>query len=46
VSGRNSIPFEEWMRLDLEYIDTWSVSRDLRIILRTIPQVLFARGSS
>jgi exopolysaccharide biosynthesis polyprenyl glycosylphosphotransferase len=45
TSGRNTIAFEEWMRLDLEYIDTWSISQDLRILLRTIPQVLFARGS-
>ena len=46
VSGRNDIQFEEWMRLDLEYIDTWSMSQDLRILLRTLPQVLFARGSA
>ena len=46
VSGRNDVQFEEWMRLDLEYIDTWSMSQDLRILLRTLPQVLFARGSA
>jgi exopolysaccharide biosynthesis polyprenyl glycosylphosphotransferase len=46
VSGRNDIHFDEWMRLDLEYIDTWSMSQDLRILARTVPQVLFARGSS
>ncbi len=46
VSGRNDVQFDEWMRLDLEYIDTWSVGQDFRILLRTVPQVLFARGSS
>ncbi len=46
VSGRNDVQFDEWMRLDLEYIDTWSMSQDMRILLRTVPQVLFARGSS
>jgi lipopolysaccharide/colanic/teichoic acid biosynthesis glycosyltransferase len=46
VSGRNDVPFEEWMRLDLEYIDSWSMSLDMRILLRTVPQVLFGRGAS
>jgi lipopolysaccharide/colanic/teichoic acid biosynthesis glycosyltransferase len=46
ASGRNNVKFEEWMRLDLEYIDEWSLARDFRIILQTVPQVLFARGSS
>jgi exopolysaccharide biosynthesis polyprenyl glycosylphosphotransferase len=45
ASGRNEIDFEEWMRLDMEYIDNWSLSRDIKIILRTIPAVLFARGA-
>ncbi|MCG8456446.1 MAG: exopolysaccharide biosynthesis polyprenyl glycosylphosphotransferase [Holophagales bacterium] len=40
VKGRNSIPFEEWMRLDLEYIDNWSLWLDFKILLRTIPVVL------
>jgi len=45
ASGRNEIDFNEWMRLDMEYIDNWSLSRDIKIILRTIPAVLFARGA-
>jgi len=45
VSGRNQVDFEEWMQLDLEYIDTWSLWLDLKIILRTIPAVLFQKGS-
>jgi lipopolysaccharide/colanic/teichoic acid biosynthesis glycosyltransferase len=46
VSGRNEVSFEEWMALDLEYIDTWSLENDLRILLRTIPTVFLARGAS
>ncbi len=45
VSGRNSIPFERWMELDLQYIDRWSLKLDLRILLRTIPAVVTARGA-
>ncbi|MEM8933297.1 MAG: sugar transferase [Acidobacteriota bacterium] len=40
VSGRNSIPFERWMEMDLEYIDGWSFWLDLKILLQTIPVVL------
>lgn len=39
VSGRNNIPFEQWMKLDLQYIDTWSLSLDFMIILKTIKAV-------
>ena len=46
VSGRNQIDFEEWMRLDLRYIDSWSLWLDLKILLRTIPAVLMGRGAS
>ncbi len=45
VSGRNHIDFEQWMELDLQYIDGWSLWRDLHICLRTIPAVLTARGA-
>ena len=44
VNGRNQIPFEDWMKLDLEYIDNWSLLLDLKILLRTIPAVVLARG--
>jgi exopolysaccharide biosynthesis polyprenyl glycosylphosphotransferase len=46
VSGRNRIDFENWMKLDLKYIDNWSLWLDMWILLRTIPAVLFARGAS
>jgi exopolysaccharide biosynthesis polyprenyl glycosylphosphotransferase len=45
VEGRDLVDFERWMRLDMQYIDNWSLSLDARIILRTIPQVLSGRAS-
>lgn len=44
VNGRNSIDFEDWMRLDLQYIDTWSLALDMKILARTIPTVLKGSG--
>jgi exopolysaccharide biosynthesis polyprenyl glycosylphosphotransferase len=46
VSGRNQVDFDEWMQLDLKYIDTWSLWLDIKIILKTIPVVLFHKGAS
>jgi len=46
VSGRNSITdFDEVVRLDLQYIDTWSLATDLRLILRTLKVVFFREGA-
>jgi lipopolysaccharide/colanic/teichoic acid biosynthesis glycosyltransferase len=45
VEGRDNVDFEKWMRLDMQYIDNWSLSLDAQIILRTIPQVLSGRAS-
>jgi len=45
VSVRNGIDFEDWMKLDLAYIDTWSLRLDALILLRTVPVVLTARGA-
>jgi exopolysaccharide biosynthesis polyprenyl glycosylphosphotransferase len=44
VSGRNNIDFEDWMKLDLEYIDNWSLWLDAKIIARTAPTVLKGTG--
>jgi lipopolysaccharide/colanic/teichoic acid biosynthesis glycosyltransferase len=44
VNGRNKAAFEDWMRLDLQYIDHWSLATDLKIILKTIPAVLRGTG--
>jgi exopolysaccharide biosynthesis polyprenyl glycosylphosphotransferase len=46
VSGRNNLSFEQWMELDLEYIDRWSLGLDGLILLRTIPAILLARGAT
>jgi lipopolysaccharide/colanic/teichoic acid biosynthesis glycosyltransferase len=45
VSGRSLIDFDTWIRMDLEYIRTWSLRGDLRILLRTIPAVLSGKGA-
>ena len=45
VSGRNELTFEEWMLLDLKYVDEWSLWLDLSIVLRTIPVVISGRGA-
>lgn len=45
ANGRNNTDFEKWMRLDLEYIDNWSLGLDFKIILKTIPAVLFSIGA-
>lgn len=46
VSGRNQITFEEWMYLDMRYIDNWSLSEDIGLILKTLPIVFTGRGAS
>ena len=46
VLGRNSIPFEKWMELDLQYIDRWSLWLDFQILVKTIPAVLRGSGAS
>ena len=46
ISGRSDITdFDEWVRLDLEYIDRWSLWEDFRILFKTIPAVLFSKGA-
>jgi exopolysaccharide biosynthesis polyprenyl glycosylphosphotransferase len=46
ISGRNNLrDFREWVRLDLEYIDNWSLWLDLKILLRTVPVVVMGTGA-
>jgi exopolysaccharide biosynthesis polyprenyl glycosylphosphotransferase len=45
VSGRSELPFEDMVRLDIYYIENWSLWMDFRIVLRTIPTVLFGSGA-
>ncbi|HLY18416.1 MAG TPA: sugar transferase [Bryobacteraceae bacterium] len=46
VSGRDNVDFETWMRMDMQYIDNWSLALDWKIILRTIPRVLTGHGAN
>jgi len=46
VNGRNTLSWEERIVLDLEYLDGWALSRDLRVLLRTAGVVLSRRGVS
>jgi len=45
ISGRNNVDFDRWMILDLDYIDKWSLGLDFKILLKTIPVVLFSIGA-
>jgi len=45
VSGRSNLGFEEWMKLDLRYVDEWSLWLDVLILLKTVPAVLSKRGA-
>ncbi len=45
VSGRSNLPFEKWLELDLMYIESWSLSLDFKVLLKTIPTVLMRNGA-
>lgn len=46
IKGRNKIiDFDEWVKLDLEYVDNWSLWLDIKILIRTVPAVLFGIGA-
>lgn len=44
INGRHKVSFEEWMKLDLEYIDRWSIKLDMEILLKTLPTIIKATG--
>ncbi|HMH53791.1 MAG TPA: sugar transferase [Candidatus Acidoferrum sp.] len=46
VGGRNMVDFDEWMRMDLLYVDQWSLALDLKILARTLPVVVSGTGAS
>jgi exopolysaccharide biosynthesis polyprenyl glycosylphosphotransferase len=46
VSGRDNVDFETWMKLDMQYIDNWSLALDWKILLQTIPRVLTGHGAN
>jgi lipopolysaccharide/colanic/teichoic acid biosynthesis glycosyltransferase len=45
VRGRSHLPFDDYVRLDLYYIENWSLAFDLFILLKTVPAVLSGRGA-
>lgn len=45
ISGRNEITFEEWMKMDIEYVENWTPLFDFKILLKTIPAVIMRRGA-
>ena len=45
VEGRNDIGFARWMELDIEYVDSWSLGEDMKLLLLTIPAVFSGRGA-
>jgi lipopolysaccharide/colanic/teichoic acid biosynthesis glycosyltransferase len=45
VSGRSNLDFKRWVELDLEYIAEQSLMKDIEILLRTIPAVIFGKGA-
>jgi lipopolysaccharide/colanic/teichoic acid biosynthesis glycosyltransferase len=45
VSGRSDVDYDTWVDMDLEYISTWTLRRDLGLLIRTIPAVITARGA-
>lgn len=45
INGRSDVSFEKWMKLDLEYIDNWSLWEDAKILARTVPVVFKGTGA-
>jgi lipopolysaccharide/colanic/teichoic acid biosynthesis glycosyltransferase len=45
VSGRSDLDFETWIDLDLEYVHTWNLRQDLRLLAKTVPAVVSGRGA-
>jgi exopolysaccharide biosynthesis polyprenyl glycosylphosphotransferase len=46
LAGRDQVDFDTWMKMDMQYLDTWSLTLDWNILLRTIPRVLTGRGAN
>ncbi len=46
INGRNHTSFEHWMKLDMKYIDNWTLLGDMKILLQTIPVVINGKGAS
>ncbi len=46
ISGRNEVDFDEWMKMDVDYIENWTLTKDIQILLKTVPAVLLRKGAS
>lgn len=46
ISGRNEVDFEQWMEMDAEYVERWSLWLDMEILAKTVPVVLMRKGAS
>jgi len=46
IKGRNKTSFEDWMKLDMQYIDNWTLAGDMKILFQTIPVVINGKGAS
>lgn len=46
IKGRNEVDFDDWMKLDLHYIDNWSIKLDIIVLLNTIPVLFSRRGAA
>lgn len=45
ISGRSNLPFDKWLELDLQYIESWCLRLDFKILFKTIPALLFPKGA-
>ncbi|MBE9571478.1 MAG: sugar transferase [Proteobacteria bacterium] len=46
INGRNHTKFEDWMKLDMQYIDNWTLLGDIKILFQTIPVLINGKGAS
>jgi exopolysaccharide biosynthesis polyprenyl glycosylphosphotransferase len=46
IAGRDALDFDTWMKMDMQYIDNWSLALDWKILLQTIPRVLSGKGAN
>ena len=45
MSGRSDVTFDQWVDMDLQYIETWSLRQDFLLMLKTVPAVISGRGA-
>jgi lipopolysaccharide/colanic/teichoic acid biosynthesis glycosyltransferase len=46
INGRSNTSFDKWMKLDMDYIDNWSLGLDFKILFKTIPAVIRGSGAA